>query len=174
MYTKLLGITLTILIGLPTIAFGSSVAVSMAEGKTPAEAVSTFTKQLNNFFSRVETIEQDQKEITERLDTLEQEQETSKPAKPESGQVPTPQIEHKIYTFTFDTETEALCTKALQEEVPETESLIGQIAELCEELPQEEYFSLEGKEDFDRAVETLHDKWRIYVKIKRAEGREVE
>ncbi|MFA6408185.1 MAG: hypothetical protein WCW36_01765 [Candidatus Paceibacterota bacterium] len=62
MKTRILGIVLGVLIGIPTIAFGSSFTYSLVEGKTPSEAISILAAQIESLTTRLNSIESAQEE----------------------------------------------------------------------------------------------------------------
>ncbi len=59
---KIFIITLIVIVGVPTIALGSSLTVSLIQGKTPSEAVQVLTQQIDSLFGRIDNLETKQAE----------------------------------------------------------------------------------------------------------------
>jgi len=62
MKTRILGIVLGVLVGIPAVAFGSSFTYSLVEGKTPSEAISILAAQVDSLTARLSSVESAQKE----------------------------------------------------------------------------------------------------------------
>lgn len=71
MKSRIIGISVGLILAVPTIAFGSSFTYFLIQGQSPSDAVATIGDQLNALFGRVETIETEQQVVSDRLDALE-------------------------------------------------------------------------------------------------------
>lgn len=69
-YQKILIGVIIGLISFPTIGLGSSVIISLIQGKTPAEAIHILAEQIDSLVSRVETVETNQEDIIDEQQDL--------------------------------------------------------------------------------------------------------
>ena len=74
-YQKILISVLIGLIAFPTIGLGSSIIVSLIQGKTPAEAVHILAEQIDSLIGRVEVVETKQEDIIDEQQYLIEELE---------------------------------------------------------------------------------------------------
>lgn len=75
-YTKIATYALVAVVGLPTVAMGSSFTASLIQGKTPAEAVQIIAEQVDMLTGRVATLEKNQEQTNRELDALRAENDS--------------------------------------------------------------------------------------------------
>lgn len=156
----ILGIVLGVIVGLPAVALGSSFTYSLIQGQSPSQAVSAVGRQINSLFGKVDDTEAEQQVINDRLDVLEKENPVNKPALNENRYVPEPESE--LRQFALDAETQAICDEAAAFEGVNKKSIKGDIQSLCIRLTGK----YETREQFDEVVESLHDKWELWIKTR--------
>lgn len=72
---KIIILALILSFGIPTITMGSSLAVSLIQGKTPSEAVQILAEQIDSLFGRVDDLENQQVQSNEDIERLKAENE---------------------------------------------------------------------------------------------------
>lgn len=153
--SHIFGIILAIILAVPTVALCGSFVTSLIQGKTPSEAVTIISEQLDSLFGRVSEIETKQEVLDQRVGQLEN-KANSVSTSTETTYTPKPPVELK--SFAPDAETQEICRQIEERPTPSPASLIGDIKKLCTKITTGKY---ENQEQYDLVVENLKDKWGL-------------
>jgi len=163
--SHIFGIILGIILAVPTIALGGSFVTSLIQGKTPSEAVTIISEQLDSLFGRVSEIESKQEALDSRLDQLEGKGISTTTPNETTSEPTSPLI---LQSFTPDTETQEICRQAEGLTSTATKSLIGDIKTLCTKVIAGKY---ESREQFDERARSLKSKWELWLTTQKAQSR---
>lgn len=157
MKLHIVGIALGVILGLPIVALGSSFTYSLIQGKTPAEAVTIIANQLDGLFGRVDTLEDKQQVLEDRVTSLEEKNPDIDPALDER-KLPPQEVE-VLKHYSLDTEAQDICRQTNEQPSQSGRSLIGDIKMLCVKAVNEKFAN---QDQFNSVVESIKEKWRLY------------